>query len=161
VLLILVALAATWALTGCPKKPATTPPSPVPTTVTPPTATQPGTAPPVATKGATGPGQQPGTSPAPGFGKAGGAGGGFGKAGAAGAGGRGPRMTVDEMFQRDDKNKDGKLTKDEVPERVWSRISRADTNGDGAITKDEMKAAREKAAAERKAQQPAGAPPGQ
>jgi hypothetical protein len=42
------------------------------------------------------------------------------------------------LFARFDANKDGKLTKDEVPAPVWSRLSVADLNGDGAVTMDEV-----------------------
>ena len=38
-----------------------------------------------------------------------------------------------------DKNKDGKLQKDEVPEPLWDKLSNADTNKDGAVTADEIK----------------------
>lgn len=54
--------------------------------------------------------------------------------------GKGPRDRG-AMFQRADKNGDGKLTKDEVPERLWERISKADADGDGAVTKEELKQA--------------------
>lgn len=37
-----------------------------------------------------------------------------------------------------DKNEDGKLTKDELPERMQGMIARGDTNGDGAIDKEEL-----------------------
>jgi len=37
-----------------------------------------------------------------------------------------------------DKNGDGKLTKDEVPERMQRLIERADSNGDGAVDKQEL-----------------------
>ena len=47
-----------------------------------------------------------------------------------------------EMFRRFDTNKDGKLTKDEVPEPLWRRLSRADTDGDGAVTEDELETSR-------------------
>lgn len=43
-----------------------------------------------------------------------------------------------EMLQRLDKNEDGKLSKDEVPERLWDRLSRLDANEDGMVTKDEL-----------------------
>jgi hypothetical protein len=39
-----------------------------------------------------------------------------------------------------DKNQDGKVTKDEVSETVWERISTADANKDGAITPAELDA---------------------
>jgi len=38
-----------------------------------------------------------------------------------------------------DKNKDGKLTEDEVPPEVWARLSKADNNGDGLINGEELK----------------------
>ncbi len=37
-----------------------------------------------------------------------------------------------------DKNGDGKLTKDEVPERMQGIFDRADTNKDGVLTRDEL-----------------------
>jgi Ca2+-binding EF-hand superfamily protein len=45
-----------------------------------------------------------------------------------------------DLIAKFDKNKDGKLTKDEVPAGLWEHISKADTNGDGAVTKDELEA---------------------
>ena len=50
--------------------------------------------------------------------------------------------SVDELFERFDKNKDGKLTKDEVPAMLWEHLSKADANKDGAVTKEELQAAR-------------------
>ena len=44
------------------------------------------------------------------------------------------------LLERFDKNKDGKLTKPELPEFIWDRLSKADTNSDGEITKDEIEA---------------------
>src|SRR4051812_2545842 len=52
--------------------------------------------------------------------------------------------TPDEMvatFMAFDKNKDGKLTKNEVPERMQGMFARADANHDDALTADEIKAA--------------------
>ncbi len=46
-----------------------------------------------------------------------------------------------EMFKRADKNSDGKLTKDEVPERIWEHMSKADADKDGALTPEELKKA--------------------
>ncbi len=43
------------------------------------------------------------------------------------------------MFERSDANKDGKLTGDEIPERMRERLNMIDTNGDGSIDKEEMK----------------------
>ena len=72
--------------------------------------------------------------------------GGPGMAGRGGRPGMGPQgwkpPTASEMFERLDKNKDGKLTKDEVPERMWQFLSKADANKDGAISKEELEAAR-------------------
>ncbi|MGE0608731.1 MAG: hypothetical protein AB7O62_16675 [Pirellulales bacterium] len=60
--------------------------------------------------------------------------------------GRGPgggfrpmkRPTVDSIFERSDKNKDGKLTKDEIPDFFWKGISTADTDKDDAVNKAEL-----------------------
>jgi EF hand len=54
--------------------------------------------------------------------------------------GRSP--TVDDVVERImsfDKNKDGKITKDELPERLQNLIEKGDTNKDGALDKDEIK----------------------
>jgi len=42
------------------------------------------------------------------------------------------------FFKRADKNEDGKISKDELPEQAWERMSKLDKNGDGAISKDEI-----------------------
>ncbi|MDF1822996.1 MAG: hypothetical protein P1U68_00045 [Verrucomicrobiales bacterium] len=47
-----------------------------------------------------------------------------------------------EMFKRADKNGDGKLSKDEVPEAIWDRLGKLDQDGDNAISHEEAKAAR-------------------
>jgi hypothetical protein len=59
---------------------------------------------------------------------------------------RGPvqpaRISVDDIVERlmaFDKNKDGKVTKDELPERMHGLIARGDTNKDGALDRDEIK----------------------
>ena len=49
-----------------------------------------------------------------------------------------------KIFARFDENKDGKLTSDEVPERLWALISKCDTDQDGAASKEEMKACKGK-----------------
>ena len=52
--------------------------------------------------------------------------------------------TPDEMvatFMAFDKNKDGKLTKSEVPERMQGMFARADADHDGTLTAEEIKAA--------------------
>src|SRR5437667_534281 len=62
-----------------------------------------------------------------------------------GAGGRGgfpPGLTVDQIVERImafDQNKDGKVTKDELPERMQDLITRGDTNKDGALDKEEIR----------------------
>lgn len=56
-------------------------------------------------------------------------------------GGSGGRAGGD-MFTNLDKNKDGKLTEDEVPAHLWARLSKADKDADGAISKSEMEALR-------------------
>ncbi len=45
-----------------------------------------------------------------------------------------------ERIMSNDKNNDGKVTKDELPEFMQRMLERADTNKDGAIDKDEAKA---------------------
>src|SRR5437879_833013 len=48
-----------------------------------------------------------------------------------------------------DKNKDGKLTRDEITDRRLLRLfDRADTNKDGVVTREELKALAEKMAAD-------------
>ena len=60
---------------------------------------------------------------------------GQGPSGAAGH--RGP-PSPSALLEHFDQNKDGKLTKSELPEFLWDRLSKADLNGDGEITKDEL-----------------------
>jgi Spy/CpxP family protein refolding chaperone len=51
-------------------------------------------------------------------------------------------LSVDDIVERImsfDKNKDGKVTKDELPERMQGLIEKGDTNKDGALDKDEIK----------------------
>jgi EF hand domain-containing protein len=53
-----------------------------------------------------------------------------------------PAPGVDDIVERImafDKNKDGKVTKDELPERMHHLIARGDTNKDGALDKDEIR----------------------
>ena len=58
-------------------------------------------------------------------------------------GGRGPEegpdSNVDRMFSHD-KNEDGKLGKDEIPEALQGIFARADKNEDGSLSKEEMRA---------------------
>ena len=70
------------------------------------------------------------------------AGGAPGEGGGRRGGGGGRGGTPAETIARMDGNGDGKLTADEVPEFVWSRMSAADTNGDGSIDEEEMTVAR-------------------
>lgn len=42
------------------------------------------------------------------------------------------------LFQRFDKNKDGRLTRDEAPARIKSGFDGIDTNGDGQLTRQEF-----------------------
>jgi hypothetical protein len=49
---------------------------------------------------------------------------------------------VDDIVERVmafDKNKDGKVTRDELPERMQGLIARGDTNNDGALDRDEIR----------------------
>jgi hypothetical protein len=67
--------------------------------------------------------------------------GGKGK-GKKGKGGFGGGLTEEDMIERllsYDKNKDGKITKDELPERMQGLIARGDTNKDGALDKEEIR----------------------
>jgi len=48
------------------------------------------------------------------------------------------------LFERADANGDGKLTKDEMPERMREHLLEADADGDGAVTREELDAARER-----------------
>jgi hypothetical protein len=53
-----------------------------------------------------------------------------------------PHRDPAKRFEAADKNKDGVLTKDEVGERRWTRISVADSNKDGKVSKAELDKAR-------------------
>jgi peroxiredoxin/mono/diheme cytochrome c family protein len=48
------------------------------------------------------------------------------------------RFNPEKMFDGMDVNKDGKLTKDELPDRIGDRLAIADTNRDGAVDKEEL-----------------------
>ena len=62
----------------------------------------------------------------------GGFGGGFG-----GSGGGNPQEMVDRLMEMD-ANKDGKLGKDELPERLQAMLTRGDKNEDGVLDKEEI-----------------------
>lgn len=76
-----------------------------------------------------------------GAGGPGGPGGGFGGGGGGGGFGGGFGGNPEEMVARimeNDKNKDGKLSKDELPERMQAMFDRFDANKDGFATKEEV-----------------------
>ena len=73
-------------------------------------------------------GPGPGSGPRPGSGSG---------TGPFGRGLFGP-PSVDMIFRHADRNHDGKVTKDEVPDFIWKRLSEADTDKDGAVSKSEM-----------------------
>jgi len=65
--------------------------------------------------------------------------------------GRGPRMGgmggppfgmggVVQNFDQIDKNKDGKITKEELADWIWQRFATADADKDGALTRQELEA---------------------
>lgn len=54
-----------------------------------------------------------------------------------GPGGQGDAFAT-RFFSRNDKNNDGKLTGDEIPERMKQNLQRLDANNDGAIQKSEL-----------------------
>jgi Ca2+-binding EF-hand superfamily protein len=45
---------------------------------------------------------------------------------------------IAEILSQYDENKDGSLTEDELPERLWNKLSEADTDEDGAISAAEL-----------------------
>jgi hypothetical protein len=53
------------------------------------------------------------------------------------AAGRNPEM-LQRMLQNLDKDKDGKISADELPPQMKERVGRLDLNGDGAIDKSEI-----------------------
>ena len=64
--------------------------------------------------------------------------------GPGGPGGRGSSPSFDKLLDAFDANDDGALEEDEVPARVWARLSQADANGDGVVTRAEFDAYRKK-----------------
>ncbi len=57
--------------------------------------------------------------------------------------GGGPAAFIDRVKSFDE-NKDGKITKEEMPERMQQMLERIDTNKDGAIDEEELKAVAER-----------------
>ena len=53
-------------------------------------------------------------------------------------GGRGGPPSFDRLLYAFDANDDGALEEDEVPARVWARLSQADANDDGYVTRKEF-----------------------
>lgn len=49
-----------------------------------------------------------------------------------------PEQMVRSMLERHDANKDGKLSGDEIPERMRENLARIDTNGDDVVDKAEL-----------------------
>ncbi len=56
-----------------------------------------------------------------------------------GRGGRDPQQMIERLF-KNDKNGDGKLTRDEVGQGMARFLDRLDTNRDGILTKEEAQA---------------------
>jgi len=74
-----------------------------------------------------------------GRGEAGGRRGGEGRGGRRGGGpGGGRGFAPATIFQRRDANGDGKLTSDELPDRIQERMAELDTDKDGALTLEEF-----------------------
>jgi Ca2+-binding EF-hand superfamily protein len=83
-----------------------------------------------------------------------------GRPGPRGTAGRdAPRTRIVAILTRLDENKDGKLTKSEVPDGMWARIGRLDANKDGSVTKAELQKAMPMRGPGPRATKPAG--PGQ
>jgi Ca2+-binding EF-hand superfamily protein len=59
------------------------------------------------------------------------------------------RPSAEQLFQRLDRDGDGKLTGDEIPERLWNQLESVDSDDDGSIAPDELKKALASAAADR------------
>ena len=66
--------------------------------------------------------------------------------------GRGPwaKERMDKLFERFDKDHDGKIALKDLPDRLRERLARADSNNDGQLTRDEISKAWQAAAAEMK-----------
>ncbi len=64
--------------------------------------------------------------------------------------------SVAEIFAKLDKNKDGKLTQDEVPARMWEHLSKAGVVKNGAVTKEALEAFHKKMMDQRAKEKAAG-----
>ena len=64
--------------------------------------------------------------------------------------GRPGKERLDKLFERFDKDHDGKIALKDLPERLRERLSNADTNNDGQVTREELTKAWEQRAAEMK-----------
>ena len=78
--------------------------------------------------------------------------------GRPGAGAAPSREMIGRMFEMRDADKDGKLSGDEIPERMRQNLERMDTNSDGAIDKSELEQAMSRMA-EQGGRQPGGRRP--
>lgn len=72
----------------------------------------------------------------------GGGGAAFGGGGGGGQGGQGgqqrdPDAIIESLFTRADANEDGKLTGDEISERLAERLDSVDSDGNGEVSKEE------------------------
>jgi hypothetical protein len=65
---------------------------------------------------------------------------------------RNGQAAIDRLFAAADTNKDGKLTKDEVANFFWSRLSKADVKHQNFVTKDDLKAYRKERVKEMRAE---------
>ncbi len=57
---------------------------------------------------------------------------------------------IDRLFERFDKDHDGKIALKDLPDRLQARLARADVNHDGFVTRDELTQAWQASAAEMK-----------
>lgn len=76
--------------------------------------------------------------------------------GGPGGKGEGRPGNPEEMMKRADKNGDGNISKDEVPEQAWARMGRLNKNGDDMISKEEFAAARDGMKGKGKGEGPGG-----
>ena len=58
--------------------------------------------------------------------------------GPGGPRGPGGKPSFDRLLEAFDANDNEALTEDEVPGRVWVRLSKADADGDGSVTRAEF-----------------------